>query len=203
MPGADFFARLGLFVVKSFLDPVLCETLVSEARSTVRVPSLTYRDGASSVDESFRRAKDVKVSKQTRLLVQDRLLAVKPKLEEHFRMKLAGCEKPDFLLYDEGDYFRLHRDTGEPGDSDCPEMLKSRKVSVIIFLNAHSDEYGPGCYSGGLLSFYGLIDKPEWKDYGFPLEGETGLLVAFRSDTYHKVSPVTRGERHTIVSWFN
>jgi predicted 2-oxoglutarate/Fe(II)-dependent dioxygenase YbiX len=28
------------------------------------------------------------------------------------------------------------------------------------------------------------------------------MLVAFRSDVLHQVSPVTKGERFTIVSWF-
>ncbi|HWP44750.1 MAG TPA: 2OG-Fe(II) oxygenase [Blastocatellia bacterium] len=202
MPDADFFARLGLFTIKNFLSADLCEALVREARSSVHAPSLTYINGASLVDDTFRRARDARVSKQSRLMVRDRLLAIRPKLEEHFSVRLEGCEKPDFLVYNEGDFFRLHRDTGEPDDPDCPEALKRRKVSIIIFLNRHVDEYEPGCYSGGSLSLYGLIDRPLWKGYGFSLEGQPGLLIAFRSDTYHQVVPVTRGERYTIVSWF-
>ena len=36
----------------------------------------------------------------------------------------------------------------------------------------------------------------------FHLRGEPGTLVAFRSETTHEVTPVTHGERYSIVSWF-
>ena len=202
MPKPDFFARLGLVVVEQFLDVDLCQTLIKEARSSVRAASLTYKEGKTSVDENFRKANDARVSMESRQLVHDLLLEIKPKLEEHFGVSLSGCQKPDFLTYKEGDFFELHRDNGEPHDPSCPESLRRRKVSVVIFLNRQVEEYEPTGYSGGSLSFYGLIDRPEWKEYGFPLAGEPGLLVAFRSDTYHRVGPVTHGERHTIATWF-
>jgi predicted 2-oxoglutarate/Fe(II)-dependent dioxygenase YbiX len=37
---------------------------------------------------------------------------------------------------------------------------------------------------------------------GLPLEAEPGLLITFRAEALHAVSPVTHGERRTIVSWF-
>jgi len=46
-----------------------------------------------------------------------------------------------------------------------------------------------------LLNFYDQQGM-----YGLP--GETGLLVAFAAETLHEVSPVTSGERFTIISWF-
>jgi predicted 2-oxoglutarate/Fe(II)-dependent dioxygenase YbiX len=57
-------------------------------------------------------------------------------------------------------------------------------------------------YNGGKLILYGLIPTPDWEHYGFPVTAETGLLIAFRSDIFHEVTPVTAGERFTIVSWF-
>ena len=30
-----------------------------------------------------------------------------------------------------------------------------------------------------------------------------GTLIVFPSDTYHQVTPVTRGERRSLVSWFH
>ena len=202
MPNAEFFARLGLVVIREFLDSDLCTMLVTEARSSARIPSLTYADGGTSADKSFRRASDVKVSRRSRLMVQQRLLAVKPKMEEHFGMSLSDCEMPDFLSYNEGDFFRMHCDSGDSEDESCPERLKKRKVSAVIFLNRQSERPEYGCYSGGSLSLHGLLDKPEWRSFAFPLIGEPGLLIAFRSDTYHEVEPVTHGERHSIVSWF-
>jgi SM-20-related protein len=34
------------------------------------------------------------------------------------------------------------------------------------------------------------------------VSGKPGILVAFRSETTHEVTPVTHGERLSIVSWY-
>lgn len=204
MPKSDFFARLGLFIIKDFLDAESCQRLCLEARSATHTRALTRRYGGTDVtivDESFRRAKSVKVSKQTRRLIKEHLLGVKPVLERHFNVELVDCQNPDFLVYKEGDFFRHHQDANynHPG---CPEEFKERQVSVVIFLNSQAEALKAGTYVGGSLTFYGLIDDPAWKEYGFPLVGEAGLLIAFRPDLYHQVSTITRGERYTIVTWF-
>jgi predicted 2-oxoglutarate/Fe(II)-dependent dioxygenase YbiX len=71
-----------------------------------------------------------------------------------------------------------------------------------VFLNG-SDAGEPAGYSGGSLTFYGLMDDGAGgESVGLPLAGELGLLVAFPSDLLHSVSPVTAGERYTLVTWF-
>ena len=35
-----------------------------------------------------------------------------------------------------------------------------------------------------------------------PVLPAPGTLVAFRAETTHEVTPVTRGERYAIVSWY-
>jgi predicted 2-oxoglutarate/Fe(II)-dependent dioxygenase YbiX len=80
------------------------------------------------------------------------------------------------------------------------EREQFRKVSVVIFLNTQSDVAAPGSYSGGSLVF------TEWRpgrDQGqFALVAEPGTLVAFPAETTHEVTPVTSGERYSIVSWY-
>ena len=80
--------------------------------------------------------------------------------------------------------------------------MQQRQVSVVLFLNSESEIPNPDAYAGGSLTLYGLLQEPLWEKYGFSLKGETGLLVAFRSDVFHEVIPVTEGERFTVVSWF-
>jgi predicted 2-oxoglutarate/Fe(II)-dependent dioxygenase YbiX len=72
----------------------------------------------------------------------------------------------------------------------------------VIFLNGTADDDAPAGYTGGELTFHGLLNGAEWEKCPFPLTAEPGLLVAFRSDTVHEVRPVTSGRRYTIVSWF-
>jgi SM-20-related protein len=203
MPPADFFARLGLFIVRDFFNAGLCERIRVEARLAGQTQAVVVDKRGVEVDEDFRRTKQAEMSATTIFLVQKKLIAVKPELETHFNVPLAGCESLQFLVYKTGDFFRAHDDYTD--DPDYPaqfEYVRKRKVSVVIFLNSQAEEPEPESYSGGALTLYGLIDDPRLKTYGFPLRGEAGVLMAFRSDVVHEVTPVTQGERYTIVSWF-
>jgi len=202
MPNADFFTRFGLFVYKGFFDPALCLRIRSEMQTTPSTPAtVVEKEGPdNAVDEKTRSTKSAKVSTQTRSLVEERLLALVPMLGGHFNVQLNGCQKPGFLVYKEGDFFRRHPDNST--DPEAPAFLKERQISAVVFLNSEAEDSEPDSYSGGSLTFYRLMDEPRQRNIGFPLTGEEGLLVAFRSNILHEVTPVTRGERYTIVSWF-
>jgi SM-20-related protein len=138
-------------------------------------------------------------SDETISLVQERLFQQLPALAEHFKISLTDCEKPQFLVYRAGDFFVRHQD----GNSNNLEFdhLRVRKISIVIFLNDAARESKEGTYSGGALLFHQEQDA-KIEPLTFPLWGETGLLVAFASETLHEVTPVTDGERFTIISFF-
>src|SRR5215831_3483487 len=200
MPRPDFFGRLGLFVIEGFFDADLCQRVLHEVQSATQIP-VSVLDGYTfeeRVKEDTRRTRRGTVGATSERLVESRLAAVKPSLESHFGVTLEGCEKAQFLVYGEGDFFRPHRDRDdEPGK---PRYIRDRKVSVTIFLN--DERTGAPAYRGGALTFYGLITDPRWEKYGFPLTGEAGTMVAFRSDVLHEVAPVDEGHRYSVVTWF-
>lgn len=201
MPGIDFFARLGLFVKKSFLERDQCARLCAEARAAAAERATIVRGREEFVDESSRKTKVADVTRESIELVESRLRGLMPELMRHFQVPLTGCEPPQFLVYGPGEFFGTHQDSSE--EREKPSYVKERKVSTVIFLNDQSeDESRPGTYGHGALSLYGLVPQPKWEKYGFPLSGEAGLLVAFPSHVWHAVEPVSRGERFTIVSWF-
>jgi SM-20-related protein len=202
MPGADFFARFGLFVAKDFFDAEQCAELLAEVRSATDTPA-TVGIGSDTyaVDESTRRSKWANVSAETVSSVKARLLTLKPAMERHFDVALTDCQKPQFLVYREGDFFGAHPDR-RPGSDDAAEFEKERRVSAVVFLNSESEAPGTDVYGGGSLTFYGLIGDSRMEGYGIPLQGESGLLVAFRPELVHEVTPVVHGERYTIVTWF-
>jgi SM-20-related protein len=72
---------------------------------------------------------------------------------------------------------------------------------VVVFLNDQAEEPSPLTYGGGTLTFYGLLGGEKGEKVGLPLVGEEGLLVAFKSNITHAVTPVTHGERFTVVTW--
>jgi SM-20-related protein len=200
MPRSNFFAHLGLLAVKDFLDAELCARLRSEMELQSGEPAAVDGAGDWRVDEDVRRASWVTVSTQTKLLIKKRMSDLQPGLESHFKIALKGFEEPQFLAYREGCFYRPHRDS--PDDPDAIECMEMRKVSAVIFLNGESEEARQGFYVGGNLKFYSLMKDPLWKNCGLPLIGEEGLLIAFRSDVMHEVTPVTCGPRYTIVTWF-
>ena len=163
----------------------------------------TVAEGTSgdAVDQEHRRTKLAQVSSESATLITDRLVAAKARLADHFGCELSGLQKPQFLAYREGDFFRPHSDTSENPTEAA--YVRERVVSAVVFVNGETEERELLGYGGGALSFYGLMDEgAQGEKIGLPLTGEAGLLVAFPSDLVHGVLPVTRGERYTIASWF-
>jgi predicted 2-oxoglutarate/Fe(II)-dependent dioxygenase YbiX len=200
MPRFSFFTHLGLMVVKDLLEAELCARLRAEMCLQSGSPAAVGGAAAGTVDEDVRRASCVEVSSQTKSLIKERMADLRPRLESHFKIALKGFEKPQFLVYRERCFYAPHRDSSD--DPEAIEYFKERKVSIVIFLNDESEEPAEDFYSGGQLTFYGLMKDPLWKHCGLPLIGERGLLIAFRSDVMHEVKAVTRGVRYTIATWF-
>ena len=88
-----------------------------------------------------------------------------------------------FIEYREGGHFRhWHADTGDG-------YTENRKISISIELDR------PESFDGGLLEFPDTVGKR--------LVGDQGGAVAFPSFKLHRVSPVTRGVRSSVVNWIS
>jgi predicted 2-oxoglutarate/Fe(II)-dependent dioxygenase YbiX len=201
MPRSEFFAKLGLFIRDDFLSPETCARFRSEMLASASRKGVVFAKarGVVAVDEDVRRVLRSDVSKATEALIRSQLEKLKPALAKHFQTSLSGFEGPYFLRYRPGDFFKTHRDLSY----DTPSQVEDRRVSVIIFLNgAATDSPASDDYTGGALTFYGLLPGEPWESRGFPLEGSRGLLVAFPPRMRHEVCPVISGERFTIAAWF-
>ena len=199
MKGPDADARFDLYVLRGFFDAGACGEFVEEMRGSAVAPATVYGRGESGdVDERVRRAARLTPSPETFELVRRRLLECRGEVGAHFGLSLGFCEEPQFLRYRVGDFFVAHQD-GNTGML-LSERERSRKVSVVLFLNRQSEAPEADAYCGGSLVF------SDWRG-GRPRRelapaGEAGTLVAFRSETTHEVLPVTHGERYSIVSWY-
>lgn len=202
MSNLSFLSHLGCFIIKDFLSKEFCQQVLQEVQQAKMVPAgIVGNNDSFLLNEDYRKTKIAKISKQTKIEIHNRMLALKPQIEDHFEITLKDAEKPEVLVYREGDFFNLHKDLDDQSDSDAP--AGSRKVSIVIFLNDQAPKPQNDCYCGGSLNLYGMVKQPGWENYGFPLGGKAGSLFAFRSDIFHEVTPVTFGERFTIVNWFN
>jgi len=133
----------------------------------------------------------------------------------HDANRLAGCnfdwdssEACQFTKYGVGQYYGWHSDSWEEpyqrkqnADGSWPmDHGKIRKLSVTVSLVEPSD------YVGGNLEFdFRNSMDTEWK------KGKTtkecveirprGSIIVFPSFVWHRVTPVTKGTRYSLVIW--
>ncbi|HEX8283149.1 MAG TPA: 2OG-Fe(II) oxygenase [Pyrinomonadaceae bacterium] len=198
---SDSVERFGLYLSRGFLDAGECARLVEEVSAARGGPATVYRPRAASpVDERLRRTTRHMLSPETTERVRGLLLRRRDEVAEHFGLTLSDCEDPQFLRYREGDFFVAHQD----GNTEQLQYdhLRVRRVSVVVFLNRQSAEPAHGAFGGGSLVFYEPHADTARKELGAPAPVEPGLLVAFRAETTHEVTPVTHGQRFAIVCWY-
>jgi SM-20-related protein len=186
MPASDGPAHFHLFLLPHFLDADRCARLRAELAVAPTTQAPVYIEGSEgTIHETIRKTTSLHPGSETLRQVHEQLLSQKSALESHFGTTLMDCEQPQFLRYETGDFFVRHQD----GNTDQLDFdhLRVRRISIVVFLN--------DSFSGGALAFYDPATT-------FALMGETGLLAAFKADTFHEVLPVTSGERFTIISWF-
>lgn len=202
MPNAEFFNRLGLLVTPNFLDAATSAAIFAESKQAVGTPAKVYEGTQEKIlDEELRKAKVVEASAETIKRLHEALMVFRPTLEAHFKIELQGCETPQIVRYSEGDYFRLHQDTTD--DENTALHVRIRKLAAVLFLNRQAPTPGdPDTFGGGALTFYGLIQDKGWEEMGFAVDISPGTLVIFPATVWHEVTPVTFGERYTMVSMY-
>ena len=101
---------------------------------------------------------------------------------ERYWFDLLGFQQDlQLTRYSEGDFFEWHLDFGAGG-------ISARKLSMTIQLS------DPDEYEGGDLQF--MINQ---KVVNAPRE--KGTIIIFPSFIIHRVTPITKGVRQSIVGW--
>jgi len=123
----------------------------------------------------------------------------------HRANKLAGwnfdivdSEPCQFTIYNEGQYYGWHTDSSGWYYEKEKQNGLIRKLSVTVSLSDPED------YEGGLLEFDTRIhDESDSKHYIVPCKQilPKGSICVFPSFTHHRVSPVTKGKRLSLVQW--
>jgi SM-20-related protein len=196
MTAQDDSTHFNLLIRRNFLDAEECMRIVGQMRAGGSAAATIYgtTPASGTIDANVRRALRHAPAAETLSHVWQRLAAFQPEAGRHFGVALRECEEPQFMRYRTGDFFVAHQD-GNTG------MLRldseARRVSIVVFLCNQADTVGTNTYGGGSLVFH------DWRaDRRLDFAGEAGTLVAFRAETTHEVTPVTHGERCTIVGWY-
>lgn len=101
-----------------------------------------------------------------------------------FNVDISAIFEVQFTEYDatEEQYYKWHHDVNWGSDAGF-----DRKLSVVIQLT------DPDSYEGGDFQFQ-TLDAPE------SLRNK-GAVMVFPSYLEHQVTPVTKGTRHSLVTW--
>jgi PKHD-type hydroxylase len=107
-------------------------------------------------------------------------------------------ESCQFTKYKKGQYYDWHCDSFEhPYKEEGPTKGKIRKLSVTVSLSDPKD------YKGGELEFDFRNTDPSKKQNIIKCDQilPQGSLVVFPSFVWHRVKPVTKGTRYSLVIW--
>ena len=111
--------------------------------------------------------------------------AIKLANEQYFNYDIDSIDTLRFLKYGIGGTYNWHTDYGR---HEC----SMRKLTAIIQLSDGND------YEGGDFEF-GLTDK---EGNGLIKGNRTkGCLIVFPSFLSHRVTPITKGKRYSIITW--
>tara|TARA_B100000287_G_scaffold425087_1_gene470844 strand:+ start:300 stop:920 length:621 start_codon:yes stop_codon:yes gene_type:complete len=109
---------------------------------------------------------------------------------------ICGSEDIQFTEYGVGQYYDWHTDS-----NNGPNILGKwagtiRKLSVTVSLT------DPNEYDGGYLEFdfKNYANGPQIKNKCLQILPR-GSIVVFPSYIWHRVTPITRGIRHSLVQW--
>lgn len=99
----------------------------------------------------------------------------------------------DLFSFGEGLQFTEYKEPGGKYDFhvDRAYGIPTRKLSLVVQLS------DPEEYEGGDLEMLVDWDRP------IKLKRNRGAVLAFPSFIMHRVTPVTKGTRHSLVGWIN
>ena len=113
--------------------------------------------------------------------------------ERVFKYKLDHFQPIQFARYQDGGHYNWHQDDTLIDVNGGKEV---RKLSLTFSLTDDSE------YDGGLLEFFnGSKDMiKEGKNLAEDIKS-VGTAIVFDSSDWHRVTPVTRGIRYSLVCW--
>ena len=125
---------------------------------------------------------------------------------KYWKFHLSKSEPLQYSIYNEGDYYDWHNDQRESVYEDG----LVRKLSFTVFLN---EDYDDGDFEIVELSAAKELPKLNVENVSATLlvnEGgmiigpqpSAGTMIVFPSYLWHRVKPVIKGPRKSLVGWF-
>jgi len=198
------------YYFQSALTPRFCDELIKYGKSQQEQLALTggqtnkIQEGKNLSDEDL---KDLKKKRDSNIVwLNDRWIYKEIQPFIHQANRLANwnfdwdfSESCQFTKYKLNQFYDWHADAweGAYANKDNPDTFgKIRKLSVTCSLSAPED------YEGGELEFDFRNTDPDKQSVRKCAEIKPrGSIVVFPSFVWHRVKPVTKGTRYSLVIW--
>jgi len=100
-----------------------------------------------------------------------------------WKYNIVSAEECQITRYTPGEFYTWHKD-GLGSHKEVYDNGNTRKITISVTLNSD--------FEGGELQFHGLTTHTL----------EAGSIVVFPSFLDHRVTPVTKGIRYSLIIWF-
>ena len=193
---------------QSAIPERICDDIVKYGHQLQHQMAVTGGYGDSK-KLNQKQIKDLKTKRDSNIVwMSDRWIYKEIQPYVHRANQLAGwnfewdfSESCQFTKYQKGQYYDWHCDSWDRPyireNANDPSHGKIRKLSVTVTLSDPKD------YKGGELEFDFRQNDPDKKRDVHKCKEilPKGSLVVFPSFVWHRVCPVTRGERNSLVIW--
>lgn len=137
------------------------------------------------IDSKFRRSQGCAIPYDEFGWVYKRILDIGKEIAKLYQFEIDGkSELAQVAIYDEADegFYTWHSDTSP--------AIMTRKISISVPLSS------PDEYEGGAFQFF-MDGEPR------DIPQAKGAMISFPSYEQHRVTPVTRGRRYSLVVWLS
>jgi PKHD-type hydroxylase len=167
-----------VFTMKELVDIIVLGKRLNVQRAS------TGGSGVNCLDHRKSFVSWISINESTSWIFEKITSVVKEHNQKFYNFDLTMIERLQFTYYssEEEGMYKQHVD---PLEWSNPH---NRKLSLVLQLSDPSE------YEGGELKLH-LGNTPT------SIEKRLGLMVSFPSYTLHEVTPVTKGERYSLVVW--
>ena len=186
------------YIFPNVLSPDTCDEIIKDGKQYILEKAEVYnhRDKKSSRDDpNIRKSSVCFIEDKENKINQLAWNFIRQANKEYFKYDLDHFQAVQFAEYSKGGFFDWHQD-----DVAMRDVSEVRKLSFGVNLS------DPDTYEGGELEFYNggrpLDDMGEIKGEQVVKDIQSqGTVVVFDSRDWHRVKPVKKGLRYSMVCW--
>ena len=173
------------------------EDVIKKIDETISNMDLQIKNSLVNKEELKERDLDIRFSRQSWIKEKSfckYFFDIGQKVNElcGWNFDIKGIEPIQFGIYSAGGKYDWHVDQGS---KMILKVGSIRKISMTLFMN-NPDEYEGGEFD---LELFQPDKKPRYETFKL----KKGSAIFFQSDVWHRVRPVSSGERKSLVAWYS